>query len=199
MIDPSAQVDSTAIVPESARVWGLAQVRAEALLGEHTIVGRGAYVGTGVQVGSDVKIQNNALIYEPAVVEDGAFIGPGAILTNDKRPRAVNRDGSLKAASDWDPVGVTVRSGASIGAGAVCVAPLEIGPWALVAAGAVVTRDVAAHALVAGNPAQQIGWVSRSGHQLIASPDGDWNCPESSETYRLSSEGIMALVEVPSA
>jgi len=195
VIDPGAEVDSTAIVSDSARVWGLAQVRAGARLGERTIIGRGAYVGTGVFVGSDVKIQNNALVYEPAVIEDGAFIGPAAVLTNDKHPRAVNPDGTIKAASDWDPGGVTVRSGASIGAGAVCVAPVEIGPWALVAAGAVVIRDVPAHALVAGNPAQQVGWVSRVGHRLVSSPDGSWVCPASQETYRVSVSGAMTLVE----
>ena len=184
MIDPSAGVDPTATVPESARVWGLAQVRAGAVLGERTIVGRGAYVGVGVAVGSDVKIQNNALVYEPALLEDGVFVGPGAILTNDRRPRAVNPDGSLKSATDWEPVGVTIRRGASIGAGAICVAPVEIGMWALVAAGSVVTRDVPPFALVAGNPARRIGWVSTAGHRLQKVGTGDWTCPASGESYR---------------
>lgn len=191
MIDPSAEVHPTASVPESARVWGLAQVRAGAILGERTIVGRGAYVGAGVDVGSDVKIQNNALVYEPASLEDGVFIGPGAILTNDRRPRAVNPDGSLKSATDWEPVGVTVRRGASIGAGAICVAPAEIGTWALVAAGSVVTRNVPPFALVAGNPARRIGWVSTSGYRLQKVSTGDWTCPVSGESYReLSTEYI---------
>lgn len=195
MIDPSAEVDPSASVPGSARVWGLAQVRAGAKLGERTIVGRGAYVGVGVDVGSDVKIQNNALVYEPAVLEDGVFIGPGAILTNDRRPRAVNPDGSLKSASDWNPVGVTVRRGAAIGAGAICVAPVEIGTWALVAAGSVVTRDVPAFALVAGNPARRIGWVSIAGQRLQQGDSGDWTCPVTGDSYREMSPDELAPLD----
>lgn len=192
MIDLNAEVDPTASVPESAHVWGLAQVRAGATVGERTVVGRGAYVGVGVVIGCDVKIQNSALVYEPATLEDGAFVGPGAILTNDRYPRAVNPDGSLKSASDWEPVGVAVRRGASIGAGAICVAPVEIGAWAMVAAGSVVTSDVPPFALVAGNPARRIGWVSRAGHRLVAAGPGLWVCPISEESYRgLSPEQIL--------
>lgn len=198
MIDPRAEVDATATVPESARVWGLAQVRAGASLGERTIVGRGAYVGVGVAVGNDVKIQNSALVYEPAVLEDGVFVGPGVIFTNDRRPRAVNPDGSLKSASDWDPVGVTVRRGASIGAGAICVAPVEIGTWALVAAGSVVTRDVPPFALVAGNPARRIGWVSIAGQRLQKDSAGNWACPSTGEAYReVSADELVPLDSAP--
>ena len=197
MISSTAEVDSTASVPDSARVWALAQIRAGASLGERTIVGRGAYVGVDVHVGSDVKIQNNALIYEPAALEDGVFIGPGAILTNDRRPRAVNSDGSLKSATDWDPVGVTVRRGASIGAGAICVAPVEIGTWALVAAGSIVTRDVPPFALVAGNPARRIGWVSTAGHRLQKGESGEWTCPVTGDSYReMSPDELVPLDSV---
>lgn len=194
MIDPTAQVDPSAEVPGSARVWGLAQVRAEARLGERTIVGRGAYVGVGVVIGSDVKIQNNALVYEPAVLEDGVFVGPGATLTNDRHPRAVNPDGTLKAATDWEPVGVTVRRGASVGAGAICVAPVDIGTWAMVAAGSVVVQDVPSHALVAGNPARRIGWVSTAGHRLLKDASGDWLCSVTGEAYReVSADSLVRL------
>lgn len=196
MIDPSAEVDPSAYVPESARVWGLAQVRAGAVLGERTSVGRAAYVGVGVEVGSDVKIQNNALVYEPALLEDGVFVGPGAILTNDRRPRAVNPDGTLKSAADWDPVGVTVRRGASIGAGAICVAPVEIGAWALVAAGSVVTREVPPFALVAGNPARRVGWVSRAGFLLQLAAVGRWRCPSTGEWYVETTGDSIALDSV---
>src|SRR5690606_8430359 len=122
--------------------WHLAQVREDAVLGENCVVGRGAYVGTGVVMGKNCMLQNYALVYEPAKLGDGVFIGPAVVLTNDTYPRSVTPDGELKSASDWEPVGVTIEDGASIGARAVCVAPVTIGRWATVAAGAVVTKDV---------------------------------------------------------
>lgn len=195
-IHSTAEIETTAFVDPSAYVWGLAHIRAGASIGPETIIGRGAYVGSGVHVGARVKIQNYALVYEPATVEDGAFIGPGAILTNDHHPRATTPEGNLKSAADWAAVGVTVRQGASIGAGAVCVAPVVIGGWSLVGAGSVVTRDVPAYALVTGSPARQVGWVGRSGVRLVELRAGMWQCPHSGETYQLS-EDVLTLVEGP--
>lgn len=192
-IQASADVSPAAVVPDSASVWHLAQVRERAVLGERVIVGRGAYIGTGVPVGDDSKIQNYALVYEPAVVGRGVFIGPAAVLTNDHNPRAVAPDGSQKSAADWVPVGVTIEDGASIGARAVCVAPVTIGRWAMVAAGSTVIRDVPDFGLVAGTPARRIGWVSRTGHRLVPDEErtGGWACPVSGARFEQTADDVL--------
>lgn len=181
-VAPSADVSDEAEIGEGSSIWHLAQVRETARLGSNCIIGRGAYIGTGVVLGDNCKVQNYALVYEPAVLGHGVFIGPAVVLTNDTYPRAINPDGSLKSAHDWEPVGVTIREGAAIGARAVCVAPVTIGAWATVAAGAVVTRDVPDFALVAGVPAKRIGWVGKAGVRLIEA-DGGWLCPQTSTRY----------------
>jgi UDP-2-acetamido-3-amino-2,3-dideoxy-glucuronate N-acetyltransferase len=189
-----ADVADTAKLGEGTKIWHLAQVREDAELGANCIVGRGAYIGTGVRIGDNCKIQNHALVYEPAELGQGVFVGPAAVLTNDTYPRAVNPDGGLKSADDWHAVGVTIAEGASIGARAVCVAPVRIGRWATVAAGAVVTKDVPDFALVLGVPAHQRGWVGRAGAPLRR--DGDrWICPLTGAAYtevdgRLTESGV---------
>jgi acetyltransferase-like isoleucine patch superfamily enzyme len=190
----SADVAESAVIGAGSSIWHLAQVREDAVLGRDCIVGRGAYIGTGVRLGDNCKVQNYALVYEPAVLEDGVFIGPAVVLTNDTFPRAVNPDGSLKSAHDWQPVGVTIRRGASIGARAVCVAPVTVGVWATVAAGAVVTRDVPDHALVAGVPARRIGWVGRAGVPLVEDGDG-YVCPSTGARYERAGDGLREVVE----
>ena len=183
-IQPTAQVDDSAQVGEGTSVWELAQIRENARVGSNCVIGRGAYVGTGVVMGDNVKLQNYALVYEPAELGDGVFVGPAAVLTNDEYPRSVAPDGTLKRASDWQPVGVVVREGASLGARSVCVAPVSIGRWAMVAAGAVVTKDVPDFALMVGVPARRIGWVGRSGRRLVeAEEPGTWSCPATGERY----------------
>ncbi|GIH11001.1 acetylglucosamine-1-phosphate uridylyltransferase [Rhizocola hellebori] len=179
----SADVDDAASVGAGTTVWHLAQVREDAVVGSNCIIGRGAYVGPGVRVGDNVKLQNYALVYEPAVLADGVFVGPAAVLTNDVYPRAVTPEGKLKTGDDWTAVGVTVGEGAAIGARAVCVAPVTIGKWALIAAGAVVTTDVPDFALIVGVPGRRIGWVGRAGEPLTALGDGRFSCPRTGEEY----------------
>ena len=156
-IHPTAEIHESVVIPSSTRVWGHTQIRENVSIGENCIIGRNVYIGPGVVIGNNCKIQNNALLYEPAVLEDGVFIGPAVVLTNDRHPRAINRDGSLKSASDWELAGVVIRKGASIGANAVCVAPLEVGEWSVVGANSVLTRDAKPGAVYAGNPASPRG------------------------------------------
>jgi UDP-2-acetamido-3-amino-2,3-dideoxy-glucuronate N-acetyltransferase len=180
----SAIIESNVQIGTGTRIWNNAQIRTNATIGDNCIIGKDVYIGAGVNIGNNCKIQNSALVYEPAEIGFGVFIGPGVVFTNDQYPRAINSDLTVKSASDWNPVGVTVLDGASIGAGATCVAPVKIGSWALVAAGAVVTTDVANYALVAGVPAKQIGWVGKSGYKLDEN-DGKFICPNSGAIYKL--------------
>ena len=191
---------SECISPEAhpsptAKVWDHALVREHAILGERVIVGRGAYIGIGVRVGDDSKIQNGAQVYEPAEIGKGVFLGPGVILTNDRFPRAVTPTMMQKTQDDWAPVGVTVLDGASVGAGAICVAPVTVGCWAIVAAGSVVIRDVPDYALVVGNPARQIGWVGRAGSRLQthSQSPGTLHCPVTGALYNETSSGLVQV------
>ena len=168
-------------------------MRENSKIGSDSIIGSNAYIDHDVSIGNSCKIQNDAQIYFPAKLEDGVFIGPGVILTNDRFPRAVTPEGAPKKGTDWDPVGVTVKYGASIGAGAVCVAPLTIGAWAMVGAGSLVTSDVLPFALVVGAPARQVGWVGRSGYRLTPTDSGGLVCPQTGDYYEVS-EGLLVPV-----
>jgi UDP-2-acetamido-3-amino-2,3-dideoxy-glucuronate N-acetyltransferase len=194
----SAQVDPGASVGDGTLVWDLAQLREGVVVGAQCVIGRGAYLGPGVVVGDRCKIQNHALVYEPAVLEDGVFVGPAVVFTNDEYPRAVTPDGRLQDHDDWTAVGVTVRTGASVGARAVCVAPVTIGQWATVAAGAVVTKDVPDFALVVGVPARRVGWVGRAGVPLEARGEGVFSCPRTGELY-VEADGVLATQDAPTA
>ena len=175
MIDPTARIHATAdleddvsVGPRSS-VWHRAQIRGGARIGAECIVGRDVFIDTDVVIGDRVKLQNLALVYHGVTIEDGVFVGPGAILTNDRYPRAITAAGELARADDWTVSPITLRYGCSIGAGAVVVAGVEVGRFATVGAGAVVTRPVTDHALVAGSPAHRLGWVCACGQRLLAS------------------------------
>lgn len=181
-VSSEANIEDGVEIGGGTSVWGLTHIREGAQIGSKCTIGEGCYIDSGVTIGSFSKIQNGALIFAPAQIGERVFIGPAAVLTNDQHPRATNAVGHPKTIVDWKPVGVVVELGASIGAGAVCVAPITIGTFAMVGAGAVVTRDVKPHSLVVGVPAEHVGWVGQSGRRLIR--EGDYFvCKQSDKKY----------------
>ena len=182
-IHASADLEADVSIGPGTSVWHGAQIRTGARIGRDGVIGRDVFIDEGVVIGDRVKIQNGALIYHGVTVEDGVFIGPGAILTNDRRPRALTASGDLARADDWTVSPIRIAVGASIGAGAVVVAGCDVGTYAMVGAGAVVTHDVAPHALVVGNPARGIGWACICGERLVdASGDAALGPPVASGT-----------------
>lgn len=154
-VHSSAFVEAETSIGSGSQIWHHAHVRRGASIGESCVLGKNVYVDAGVAIGNRVKIQNNVSVYSGVTVADDVFIGPSATFTNDKVPRAFN--------ADWKIVPTVVQRGASIGANATVVCGIDIGEYAMVAAGATVTRDVAAHQLVAGTPAHHRGWVCTCG------------------------------------
>jgi UDP-2-acetamido-3-amino-2,3-dideoxy-glucuronate N-acetyltransferase len=167
MIHPSAEVAPDAEIGQGTKIWSNVQVRPGARIGRNCVFGRNSFVDLDVIVGDNVKVQNNASLYAGLTVEDGVFIGPHVVFTNDKIPRAINPDGSLKSVDDWVCGETKVSYGAAIGAHSVIVTGITIGRWALVGSGSVVTRDVPDHALVLGNPARVVGYVSAGGVRCV--------------------------------
>jgi acetyltransferase-like isoleucine patch superfamily enzyme len=191
-VHPSADLEDGVAVGPRTSIWHRAQVRRNARIGAECVVGRDAFVDEGVEIGDRVKIQNAALIYHGVTIEDGVFVGPGAILTNDRFPRAITTSGELATAEDWTVSPISLRYGCSIGAGAIVVAGVEIGSFATVGAGAIVTKDVTPHALAVGNPARRVGWMCGCGARLDdnegrpASGDpssGELSCPSCGRAY----------------
>ena len=176
-IAPNAEVDARATIGRGSAIWGLACIREDAVLGAECVIGRGAYIEDGVVLGDRVKVQTNALLFKPARIGNDVFIGPAVVLTNDRYPRSSTPDGQLKREDDWTAEGVVIADGASIGAGSVLLPGVSVGRFAMVAAGAVVTRDVPDYAIVVGNPAHLVGWAGPAGRPLVAHDGGLWVCP----------------------
>lgn len=162
-IHSSAEVSLEADIGYGTSIWNNCQIRGAVIIGRDCIIGKDVYIDNGVIIGDNVKIQNGVSLYEGVELGDGVFCGPHCVFTNDKHPRAVNLDGTLKGANDWIVSKTIIRKGASIGAGAVIVCGIVIGEWAMIGAGAVVTKDVPSFGLVYGNPARLVGYVNAEG------------------------------------
>jgi acetyltransferase-like isoleucine patch superfamily enzyme len=184
-IHPSAEVSDDSKIGDNTLIWHQSQIREKTLIGVNCVLGKDVYVDIGVNIGDNVKIQNGSSIYHGTTIESGVFIGPGVIFTNDKKPRAINPDGSLKGNDDWQVGETSVLYGASIGAGAIILPGITIGRFALVGAGAVVTHNVPDHAVVIGNPARQKGFVCKCATRLeLDSETGEYGCPTCDERYQ---------------
>jgi UDP-2-acetamido-3-amino-2,3-dideoxy-glucuronate N-acetyltransferase len=161
---PTAEVSAKAKIGKGTKIWHLCQVREGAEIGENCILGKNVYIDEGVKIGKNCKIQNNTSIFSGATVEDGVFIGPHCILTNDKNPRAVNPDMSLKSANDWKKGYVLIKAGAALGAGTIVLPDVTVGRWALTGSGSVVSKNLPDYALAYGNPARVMGKVDEKGN-----------------------------------
>lgn len=165
-VHPTAEISDKAKISSGTSIWNFSQVREGAKIGGSCILGKNVYIDFDVKIGSRVKIQNNASVYHGVEIQDGVFVGPHVCLTNDKRPRAVNPDFSLKNDSDWEASKTVVKKGASLGACSVILPGIIIGQYAMVGAGSVVAKDVPDHGLVLGNPARLVGYVCKCGEKL---------------------------------
>ncbi len=171
-IHATAEVAADAFIGPGTSIWNQAQVREGARIGAGCVIGKNVYVDTGVVIGDRCKIQNNVSLFHGVTVEDGVFIGPHVCFTNDRLPRAINADGSLKADDDWEVSPILVRHGAALGANSTILPGVTIGAWAMVGSGSVVTRDVADREVVVGNPARRFGGACVCGQTLPDGPDG---------------------------
>ena len=173
---PSAVIDEGCEIGEGVKVWHFSHIMPGCRIGESCNIGQNVVVSPGVVLGRNVKVQNNVSIYEGVICEDDVFLGPSMVFTNVINPRsAVSRKHEYKP--------TLVKRGASIGANATIICGNEIGEYAMVGAGAVITKPVVPYALVVGNPARQVGWVSESGLKLHFDEEGKATCPESGEVY----------------
>ncbi|MCL5070811.1 MAG: acetyltransferase [Actinobacteria bacterium] len=159
-IHKTADVSKIAKIGKGSVVWNNAQIRENAIIGKNCIISRNVYIDEGVIIGDNVKIQNNVSVYKGVTIENGVFIGPDVVFTNDKYPRAVNKDRSLKKKEDWILEKTRIKQGASIGANSTILPGITIGRFSMIGAGSVVTKDVADFILVYGNPAKVISKIN---------------------------------------
>ncbi|MBT1712218.1 N-acetyltransferase [Fulvivirgaceae bacterium PWU5] len=183
---PSAVIDEGCTIGEGTKIWHFSHIMPGCTIGEHCNIGQNVVISPGVQLGKNVKVQNNVSIYTGVQCEDDVFLGPSMVFTNVINPRsAINRKSEYAS--------TLVKTGASIGANATIVCGHDIGRFAFIGAGAVVTRNVPDYALVMGNPARQTGWMSEFGHKLKFNEEGIATCPESNERYSLQQGKVQKL------
>lgn len=184
---PSAIIDEGATIGQGTKVWHFCHIMPAAIIGNNCSLGQNVFVANEVQLGNNVKIQNNVSLYTGVTCADDVFLGPSMVFTNVTNPRSgVNRRGQYSKTH--------VGKGASIGANATIVCGHNIGEYAFIGAGAVVTKHILPYALVVGNPAKQIGWMSEFGHRLTFDNEGFATCPESKEAYQLENNSVRKII-----
>lgn len=183
---PSAVIDEGCIIGKGTKVWHFSHIMPNCTIGENCNIGQNVVISPAVIIGNNVKIQNNVSIYTGVTCEDDVFLGPSMVFTNVNNPRsAINRRDQYSK--------TVVKKGASIGANATIVCGHDIGRFAFIGAGAVVTKNVPDYALVVGNPAKQMGWMSEYGHRLKFNADGLAICPESKQEYKLNANRVSRI------
>ena len=189
-VHESSYVDDGAVIGKGTKVWHFSHVLSGATIGECCILGQNVNVAGGVVIGNNVKIQNNVSVYAGSVIEDDVFLGPSCVLTNVSNPRSQIKRHALYEST-------LIRRGATIGANSTIVCGVEIGRYAFVAAGSVVTKDIPDYGVVMSNPAKRVGWMSRHGHRLV-NPDADgvMACPESGYRYKEDSPGALRCLDL---
>lgn len=165
-IHKTAIIEDKVIIGDGSKVWHFAHIRQGSKIGKNCIIAKSVFIDFESEIGNNVKVQNHAILYHKAIIDDGVFIGPNVCFTNDKTPRAINPDGSLKTAHDWKISTIHIGRGASVGGHSVILPGVNIGEFALIGAGAVVTKNIPAFALVYGNPAKIMGFVCRCGKKI---------------------------------
>lgn len=183
---PTAVIDDGASIGSGCKIWHFSHVMGDGILGPDCILGQNVFIGKGAVLGAGVKVQNNVSIYDGVVCEDRVFIGPSAVFTNVINPRSfIERKDEYRK--------TLVRFGATIGANATILCGVEIGTFALIGAGSVITKDVPDFALVVGNPGKQMGWVSEAGHRLSFDASNRAICPENGTVYELREDKVTKI------
>ncbi len=185
-IHPTAVIDQGAQVGSHTRVWHFSHLMPGAVIGERCILGQNVFVDNNTRIGNGVKIQNNVSVYNGVILEDDVFVGPSAVFTNVINPRSF-----IERKTEFKPT--IIKKGATIGANATIICGITIGSYALIGAGAVVTKDVAPYGLVTGNPARHQGWVSEAGHKLVFTSGNEAICPETGQRYLLTGNQVKKL------